>query len=152
MRRWGSGRRHPCRRRRSGRPSCPAGRPPGGERHKAWSPDLGRPVALKCLLDPERAQYEDVTRFKREAQSTSKAWASTSSCPRARPRSTRSCASTPGSLGAHQVWGFVDVTTTCTDLRGLAAVRKAEFERLQDCKMHEFKLASPLKWVSAGSP
>lgn len=58
--------------------------------------------------------------------------ASTSSCPRARSRSTRSCASAPGSLGAHQVWGFVDGTTTCTDLRGLAAVHKAEFERLQD--------------------
>ncbi len=38
--------------------------------YKAWASDLGRPVALKCMLDPERAQYEDVTRFKREAQTT----------------------------------------------------------------------------------
>lgn len=28
-----------------------------------------------------------------------------------------------------EVWGYIDGTTTCTDLRGLAAVRKAEFER-----------------------
>ncbi len=38
--------------------------------YKAWSPDLGRSVALKVMLDPERAQYEDVTRFKREAHTT----------------------------------------------------------------------------------
>ncbi|MBX3470824.1 MAG: protein kinase [Planctomycetes bacterium] len=38
--------------------------------YKAWAPDLGRPVALKCMLDPDRAGYEDVTRFRREAQLT----------------------------------------------------------------------------------
>lgn len=32
-------------------------------------------------------------------------------------------------LNVDEVWGYVDGTTTCRDLRGLAAVRKAEFER-----------------------
>jgi hypothetical protein len=38
--------------------------------YKAWSQELQRPVALKCLLDPAGAAYEDMTRFRREAQTT----------------------------------------------------------------------------------
>jgi pyruvate,water dikinase len=50
-----------------------------------------------------------------------------------------------------EVFGYIDGTTTCTDLRGLAAVRKAEFDAFRQGPEPDDRLVT-LGAVHAGNP